>query len=165
MRGGSVLRAAAVGLSCLLWTSGCRERYRVGDRVLVAWCEGEYPAFVISRKGPARYRVHFEGYAERWDSDVGVEEVKRRLEEPLEVEPPLCPRVAAALGMKATADEGEDVISPYEEGAKIFVTWRGAVYKAIITEVIDRDHLRIHYEGHESAWDEVISPERIVKGQ
>jgi len=156
------LRAVILCLSLVVF--GCRERYRVGERVLVSWCDGEYPAFVVSRKGPARYRVHFEGYAERWDADVGVEDVKRRLEEPLEAEPPLCPRVAAALGMKATATE-DDVISPYEEGAKVFVTWRGAVYKAVITEVIDRDHLRIHYEGYESAWDEVISPDRIVKGR
>lgn len=150
-----------LGLSVL----SCRERYRVGDRVLVAWCDAEYPAFVVARKGVARYRVHFEGYAERWDTDVGAEEIKRRLSEAPEASPPLCPKVAAALGMKATPEKGEDLISPYEEGAKVFVTWRGATYKAIVIEVIDRDHFRVHYEGHESAWDEVITSERIVKGQ
>lgn len=154
-------------LLLVLAVSGCRERYRVGERVLVAWCDGEYPAFVIARKGPARYRVHFEGYAERWDTDVGAEEIKRKLPEQAEEgSAPLCPKVAAALGMKAAPEQkGEDVISPYEVGAKIFVTWRGASYKATILEVIDRDHFRVHYEGHESAWDEVITSDRIVKGR
>jgi hypothetical protein len=153
------------GVGLLLLLASCRERYRVGDRVLVTWCDGEYPAFVIQRKGPARYRVHFEGYAERWDTDVGAEDIERRLAEPLEPEPPLCPRVARALGMKAEPEKGEDPISPYSEGDKVFVTWRNATYKATVLEVIDRGHLRVHYEGYESAWDEVITPDRIVKGR
>lgn len=158
-------RLGLVAVAVVVTSIACRERYRVGDRVLVTWCEGEYPAFVVQRKGPARYRVHFEGYAERWDTDVGAEEVLRRLPEPMEPGPPLCPRVARAMGIKAEPDKGEDAISPYAEGDKVFVTWRNAVYKATVIEVIDRGHLRVHYEGHESAWDEVITPDRIVKGR
>jgi hypothetical protein len=109
--------------------------------------------------------VHFEGYADRWDADIGNEDIRRRLTEPLETQPPLCPRVARAMGIKAEPEKGEDLISPYSEGDKVFVTWRHAVYKAIVLEVIDRGHLRVHYEGHEDAWDEVITPDRIVKGQ
>lgn len=149
-----------MGVACV---AGCKERYRVGDYVLVDWCDDKYPAYVVARKGPARYRVHFDGYAERWDTDVGLEEIRHRLEEAPETSPPLCDHVARAMGVKSEKESKE--ATPYEEGAKITVTWRGSTYKATIIEVIDRDHYRIHYDGHESAWDEVITQDRIVKGQ
>jgi hypothetical protein len=69
------------------------------------------------------------------------------------------------MGIKAETEKGEDPISPYSEGDNVFVTWRNAVYKATVIEVIDRGHVRVHYEGHQDAWDEIITPDRIVKGR
>ena len=69
------------------------------------------------------------------------------------------------LTMKAEPEKGDDPISPYSEGDKVFVTWRNAVYKATVVKVVDQGHLRVHYEGYEDAWDETITQDRIVKGR
>lgn len=166
------MMSAGVALRCLarssvlalcLLLAACKERYRVGDYVLVQWCDGEYPAYVLARKGPARYRVHFDGYDERWDADVGLEEIRERIASPPEPVPPLCSKVARALGVEI--EEDSDTAVPYEVGTKVSVTWRGDVYKATIVEIVDRDHFKVHYEGHEADWDEVVTPDRIVKGR
>ncbi len=154
--------SVAVALAGPLLLSACKERYRVGDYVLVEWCEGEYPAYILDRRGRTRYRVHFDGYEARWDTEVGFESIKRRLEEPPPNPPPLCDRVAAALGIKK--QEAKDAVSPYKEGARVKVTWRGSVYKATIVEVLDAERFKVHYDGHESAWDEVVTADRIVGG-
>jgi hypothetical protein len=36
------------------------------------------------------------------------------------------------------------------------------VYPAIVLEVVARDRLRVHYEGLENAWDEVVGLDRLV---
>jgi hypothetical protein len=158
-------RLTAIGLVCglALLLNACKERYRVGEYVLVSWCEGEYPAYVLARKGPARYRVHFDGYDDRWDADVGLEDIKQRLVSAPEPSPPLCEKVARAMGITDEKDSAQSMT--YEVGAKVSVTWRGAVYKATIIEVIDRERFRVHYEGHEAAWDEIIDQDRIIKGR
>ncbi len=142
----------------VLLCAGCKESYRVGDYVLVEWCEGEYPAYVLERKGSTRYRVHFDGYESRWDSDVAFDSIKARLEAPPEPMPPLCDRVARALGIKKQDD---DRVSPYEEGARVRVTWRGSVYKATVVKVVGPNRFKVHYDGHEASWDEVVAGDRI----
>lgn len=137
----------------------CKETYRVGEYVSVRWCDGEYPAYVLARKGHTRYRVHFDGYEARWDTEVGFDEIKGRLEGPPKTPPPLCDRVAQAMGIKKQED---DKASLFKEGARVRVSWRGSVYKAVILEVLGPDRFKVHYEGHESNWDEVITSERIV---
>jgi hypothetical protein len=42
------------------------------------------------------------------------------------------------------------------------VRWRGSVYTAIVQEVVSKDRVRIHYEGFENAWDEIVQVDRIV---
>jgi hypothetical protein len=138
---------------------GCKETYRVGEYVTVRWCDGEYPAYVLARKGRTRYRVHFEGYEPRWDTEVGFDEIKGRLESPPKTQPPLCDKVARAMGIKKETDEN---ISLFKVGARVRVTWRGSVYKATIVEVLGPDRFKVHYEGHDSTWDEVLSSDRIV---
>ena len=51
------------------------ESYRVGERVSVKWCEGVYPAYILAKKGPTRYRVHFDGYDV--DAAAAAEGVRR----------------------------------------------------------------------------------------
>lgn len=140
-------------------SAGCKESYRVGEYVSVEWCDGEYPAYVIARRGPTRYRVHFDGYESRWDTEVGFDSIKGRLEAPPRRPPPLCDMVALAMGIKKETD-GQ--VSPYKVGARVRVTWRGSVYKATIVELMGPDHFKVHYDGHESSWDEVITSDRIA---
>ncbi len=145
---------------CLAALCGCKEHYRIGDRVIVKWCEGEYPAFIVAQRGAGLYRVHLEDYDSRWDTDVGLEEVVRRQDFPGGAAPPLCPRVARALGL----DDAKLGRGGPQVGARIKVTFRGSVYRATVKKVLGTDRFLVSYDGHSSAWDEVISAERIVGG-
>jgi hypothetical protein len=39
--------------------------------------------------------------------------------------------------------------------------WRNSSYRATVLEVVSPGKLRIHYDGHESAWDEVADISRL----
>lgn len=152
---------AALAVASGLAVTACKKPYRVGDHVLVEWEEGKaYPAYVLEVNGKSRYRVHFEGYDSRWDEDVGIDRIVGRVEGPVA---PLSPpeKVTRAAGApagsaKATGTHG------YQPGDRIRVTWRGSVYAAVVVGVEGKDRLLVHYEGHENAWDEVVSLDRIV---
>ena len=152
-----VALAFIVGLS----VTGCKKPYRVGDHVLVEWETGKsYPAYVLEVNGRSRYRVHFEGYDSRWDEDVGIDRIVSRVEGPVAPMPPP-DKVTRAAGapagsVKSTGAHG------YQPGDRVRVTWRGSVYAAVVVEVEGKDRLLVHYEGHENAWDEVVSTDRVV---
>ena len=49
----------------------------------------------------------------------------------------------------------------YQAGDRVRVTWRGSAYAAVVLEVQGKDRLLVHYEGHENAWDEVVTLDRV----
>lgn len=157
------LRRQALGFVCCLAVLfsgvGCKETYRIGELVLVEWCGAEHAAYVVARKGRTRYRVHFDGYESRWDTDIPHDKIKRRLDEPLVPPPPLCADVARALGIQQP-EKGAPAL--YQPGAQVRVTWRGSVYKATVLAIEGPNRFKVHYEGYDNAWDEVISGDRIV---
>jgi len=149
-------------LTVSLLLAGCKKPYRVGEHVLVEWEEGKfYPAHVLEVHGAARYRVHFDGYDTHWDEDVGLDRIRGRVQGPLTAPPPpeKVTRAAGAPTGSAAAGLG---INPFTEGDRVRVTWRGSVYGAVVLEPVGRDKVRVHYEGHEPAWDEVVALDRIV---
>lgn len=153
-------------MALLLLASGCKKPYRVGEHVLVEWEKEQppYPAYITERVGASRYRVHFDGYDSRWDEDVSLERLLGRVEGPVAVPPPP-PKVALAAGVaspKTAGSAGEVAVSPYKEGDRVRVSWRGSVYSAQVIKVVAKDRFEVHYEGHESAWDEVVGIDRIV---
>ena len=52
--------------------------YRVGDHVRVEWRERLYPAQIIDVVGKERYRVHYEGYPNEFDENVGLSRIQAR---------------------------------------------------------------------------------------
>ena len=153
-------------LVALLAVGACKEPYRVGEHVLVEWESDQppYPAYIVERVGAARYRVHFEGYDSRWDEDVSFDRILGRVEGTVTAPPPP-PKVARAAGValpKGSSSAGEVAVSPYREGDRVRVTWRGSVYSATVVRVVAKDRFEVHYEGHETAWDEVVNIDRIV---
>ena len=52
-------------------------QYKIGERVKVQWHNHYYPAVVIGVVGPERYRIHYEGYGNEWDENVGRERIKQ----------------------------------------------------------------------------------------
>jgi hypothetical protein len=150
-----------IALASGLAASGCKRPYRVGDHVLVEWEEGKaYPAYVLEVNGRSRYRVHFDGYDSRWDEDVGIDRIVGRVEGPV---PPLPPpaKVTRAAGAPAGSAKRTGAHG-YHPGDRVRVTWRGSVYAAVVVGVEGKDRLLVHYEGHENAWDEVITLDRVV---
>jgi hypothetical protein len=140
---------------------GCKKPYRVGDHVLVEWEEGRnYPAYVLEVTGRGKYRVHFDGYDSRWDEDVGIDRIVSRVEGPVAQLPPP-EKVTRAAGVptgsaKPTGAHG------YQPGDRVRVMWRGSAYAAVVLEVQGKDRLLVHYEGHENAWDEVVTLDRVA---
>ncbi|MEZ4375703.1 MAG: Tudor-knot domain-containing protein [Polyangiaceae bacterium] len=152
---------AAVVLS--LWLTACQEPYRVGEFVWVEWEGKNYPAYIIDQKSKTRFRVHFDGYDERWDEDVTLDRIKGRIEDGKSVSAPPPPeKVARVLGLKPRPSASSaSVVSPYQKGDKIRVKWRESIYPATVVEVLGPDKCKVHYDGHEEAWDEVVDTTRI----
>lgn len=53
-------------------------KYKIGDRVKVDWHRQFYPAVVVGIVGPKRYRIHYEGYGNEWDENVGRDRIQAR---------------------------------------------------------------------------------------
>ena len=157
---------ALLVIALMVLVSACKKPYRVGEHVLVEWEKDQppYPAYITERVSATRYRVHFDGYDSRWDEDVSLERLLGRVEGPVAVPPPPT-KVALAAGVtspKTAGSAGEVAVSPYREGDRVRVSWRGSVYSATVTKVIAKDRFEVHYEGHEAAWDEVVGIDRIA---
>lgn len=52
-------------------------QYKIGERVKVQWHNHYYPAVIIGVVGPERYRIHYEGYGNEWDENVGRDRIKQ----------------------------------------------------------------------------------------
>lgn len=157
-------RARALILGSALLLTACKKPYRVGEHVLVEWEEGKfYPAYVVEVKG-SRYRVHFEGYDSRWDEDVGLDRIKGRVTGSITPPPPPEKVLGGSAPPAGAASEKAlgAVINPFKAGDRVRVTWRGSIYPATVIEVAGKDRVKVHYDGHESAWDEVVSVERVL---
>lgn len=50
-------------------------QYRLGDRVKVDWHGHYYSAVIVGVVGPERYRIHYEGYGNEWDENVGRDRI------------------------------------------------------------------------------------------
>lgn len=142
---------------------GCSRPYQVGDHVLVEWGkEGHlYPAFITVRKSSSKYRVHYEGYPSRWDEDVSLPRIKGRVTGAV-AQPPPPKHVRRAQGLDTKKKGDGSQLGRYKEGDRVRVTWRGSVYRATVIEVVSPTEFKVHYEGHEDAWDEVVPVSRIV---
>lgn len=141
---------------------GCKPSYRVGEFVLVDWEGAPFPAYIIEAKANGRLRVHYDGYDTRWDEDVVADRVLGLAKQPLVRPPPpeKIRRLEGNLAPLGTASATPP--APYRVGDKVRVKWRGSVYVAAVVTVISNDRFVVHYEGHESAWDEQVGLERIV---
>jgi hypothetical protein len=152
---------AAFLLILALALAGCKEPYRVGEYVWVEWDGRSYPAYILEKKSETRFRVHYEGYEARWDEDVTLDRIKGRVDGPV-VAPPPPEKVARAAGISPRASSSAAPVSPYKAGDRVRVKWRGSVYQATVLEIVGSERVLVRYDGHESAWDEVVSLDRIV---
>ncbi|NRA35575.1 MAG: hypothetical protein HRU17_19785 [Polyangiaceae bacterium] len=128
---------------------------------MVEWEDKDYPAYILELRTRGRFKVHMDGYDTRWDRIVDAEQIKGRAEGTVPAPPPP-KRVARAMGLTPAASaQAKSAVSTFKVGHKVKVKWRGSTYSATIVEVVAPDKYKIHYNGHESAWDEVVPLERI----
>lgn len=147
----------------LLGGPSCKERYVVGDHVMVEWEGADYPAVVLSVEGPARYRVHYDGYDSIWDENVNVSRIKGPIQGPVLAPPPPAKVVRRGGGpVSSAASSGPVAVSRYKVGTRVRVEWHGKPYSATIVEVLPGERYRVHYDGFGPEWDETIDQPRIV---
>ncbi len=53
-------------------------RYKIGDRIKVQFQGHYYPAVIVGIVGPEKYRVHYEGYGNEWDENVGTDRLQSK---------------------------------------------------------------------------------------
>ncbi len=139
---------------------GCKEGYRVGEHVLVEYDEGVYPAFIKEKHGRTKLVVHFQGCDAVWIREVTVDKVKGRILESEAARANTERRFACAP--REPTPEQRAANSPFKVGDRVRVRWRGTTYGATIVGVVAADRYLVHYDGHESAWDEVVGIERMA---
>lgn len=149
----------------VLFVTGCSRPFRVGDYVLVEWGEEGllYPAYILQKKSSARFRVHYEGYPSRWDEDVTLERIKGLVQGQAPAPPPPH-HVQIVSGLDKNKTGPAAPMSRYKPEDRIRVRWRGSIYRATVLEVVSAEKLKVRYDGHEAAWDEVIDVTRIATG-
>ncbi|MCU0658398.1 MAG: hypothetical protein MUF64_25010 [Polyangiaceae bacterium] len=144
-------------LAALLLSLACSTPYRVGDRVLVEWDGNDYPASILVIESQARFRVHFEGYESIWDESVPATRIKGKVQGHI-TPPPPPPRVRARMSAGSKTPT-----STFRQGDRVKVEWKGAFYTATILEVIGNERYRVHYDGYDANWDEVVDITRIQR--
>ncbi len=152
---------ALVGVLALA-TPSCKDDYIVGDHVMVDWEGADYPAVILSVEGPARYRVHFDGYDSIWDENVNVTRIKGRVQGPVVAPPPPSKVLRRGGGPAASSSTGGAPPARYKLGARVRVEWHGKPYSASIVDVLPGERYRVHYDGFGPEWDETIDGARIV---
>lgn len=154
----------SLGLALVLAAGGCKKPYRIGDEVLVERKSADgkvdlYPAFIKEKKGKTKYRVHYQGWDSRFEEDVGIERIKGRVVGPLTPPPPPEDVRAAASAARPAGSANAAPPAPYKVGDRVRVSWRGTKYPATIVGIVASDRVLVHYDGHESAWDETVTLE------
>lgn len=160
----STHRLNGLGALVLVLVSACREPYRVGDLVLVEFDEQDCAGFIVEMKSRSRLRVHFNFEGHTWQEDVAPDRVLGRAgAAPAPCQLPR--RVAVALGIDALEKKSVAQRAAYRKGDRVRVRWRESIYTATVIDALEGGRLRVHYDGHEDAWDEEIPVDRIVPGQ
>lgn len=144
---------AALFALALAFVAACGRSYRVGDDVMVEWEGKEYPGVILSADGPAKFKIHYEGYDEAWDELVPKSRIKglRTGSEP-RPEPPAKVRQKAMEAAQTNT---------YRVGDTVRVEWRGRFYAAQILDVVGKERYLVHYEGYPHEFDENIGLSRI----
>ena len=141
------MSAAALALAA------CKRSYGVGDHVLVEWEGQNYPAMILEAPGPAKFKVHYDGYDPVWDEVIPRDRIKSLVEGTVvSPEPPAKVRAKAIQAAQTNF---------YKIGDRVRVEWHGQIYPAFISGIVGQERYRIHYDGYGNEWDETVGLSRI----
>ncbi len=133
--------------------AGCKRSYAVGDHVMVEWEGSVYPAYVVDAAGPAKLKVHYDGYDTVWDEVIPKERIRGLVEGPVVAPEP--PAKVRATAMKAAQK------NQYKLSDHVRVEWHGQVYPATISGIVGPEKYRVTYDGYGHEWDEIVGLSRI----
>ena len=166
-------------------------RFGVGDRVYVEWRGTWWDARVVSLVGSNAWRIHYEGWSDRWDETVGPTRIV-----PHRGGPPgprggtAGNRITFAILALATvigiviatmvfrggaaappppppppyAGLPGTPVTPSTElvaGTPVWVEWNMTWYPAFVLEPGAGGSARVRYENYSEVYDETVTPERI----
>ncbi len=132
-----VVTAALVFAAIMTLPSVSAAACQPGDKAEVLWKGTWYAASVLKAKGDQCF-IHYDGYGSSWDEWVGPGRIR-------------------LVGGKATPAGG----ATFGEGDAVRVLWKGTWYDAHVLNKTAPNLWKIHYDGYDSSWDEVVGPNRI----
>jgi hypothetical protein len=158
-------------------------RHPIGSKVVVQWGQQWWDATVLETPAPNVWKIHYDGWAERWNELVGPERIRDRSSVPRGAARGVKPWrigcviavllivVAGAMSLAANRALHRPSQDPpaaeqrpppvMQPGQMVEVYWNGTWYRARILEVRPNGHARIHYEGWADSYDEVVGPRRV----
>lgn len=166
-------------------------RFGVGDRVYVEWRGTWWDARVVSLVGGGAWRIHYEGWSDRWDETVGPTRIVPHRGRPPGPRGGTAPSrfmmaifgVSTVIGIGIAAMvfcggaarpptvtpppytglPGTPVTASTElvAGTPVWVEWNMTWYPAVVLEPGAGGTARIRYENYSEAYDETVTPERI----
>lgn len=148
-----MLRPHLLPILVALGLSACKRSYAVGDHVMVDWEGNTYPAYVIEAPGPAKFKVHYDGYDTVWDEIIPRDRIRGLVEG--QVVAPEPPAKVRAKAMKAAQT------NQYKLNDHVRVEWHGQIYPATITGIVGQEKYRVTYDGYGHEWDEIVGLSRI----
>jgi hypothetical protein len=150
-------RASVALLVAAASLPACKRSYGVGDHVMVQWEENVYPAVIKEAPGPAKFKVHYDGYADIWDEEVPRNRIKGFVEGTVVTPEP--PAKVRAKAMQAAQS------NRYKINDRVRVEWHGQIYPATITGIVGQEQYRVRYDGYGPEWDEIVGLARIQPKQ
>ncbi len=130
----------AIGMALavlMLGASAVWAACNTGDKGQVLWKGTWYPATVLKANGDQCF-IHYNGYGSNWDEWVGPDRI----------------RLSGGSPIPAAA-------SSFSEGDAVKVLWKGTWYDAHVLKNAGTSRWKIHYDGYDNSWDEVVGPDRI----
>jgi hypothetical protein len=117
-----------------------------GQPVQVEWNGSWYEGRIRAVHPDGRVRVHYEGWEDSYDEDVGRERILLRPGGEQAVEP------AGDVAHEGTA---------LEAGQRVQIEWMGAWYDGRVLETRPDGGVRVRYEGWGEAYDEDVPRNRV----
>jgi len=148
-------------LSVAVVVAGCKDSYVVGDHVVVDWEGNDYPAVVLTVEGPARYRIHYDGYDQIWDENVNATRIRGRLKGVMTAPPPPAKVLKRGGAPAASSSADGGVMGRFKVGERVRVEWNGKIYTASVIDIVGPEKYKVHYDGFGAEWDETIDGIRI----
>lgn len=157
--------------------------HAAGQAVLVKWGVRWWKAKVVRVTGGDRWLIHYDGWASKWDEEVGPDRICAapkgskagggRTRAVVAAVAAACIVAGGLAGFFLVTDEPSSVIGPVEPssvvntgvqlsvGDKVQVRWRDGWYIASVLRVEENGDVYVSFDGYGSEWNDTVTRDRI----